>query len=95
MCGYPVPVLPEKLRSAAQSSVERLKQESSVEAFNVVHEQAMADGKNKQTVRGAAMRELQDFLAEYDQIVNGGRPEDEDPWGVWNDGPTLAQQTNQ
>ena len=67
MCGYPVPVLPEKWRSKAQSSVERLKQESSVEAFNVVHEQAMADGKKEQTVRGAAMRELQDFLAEYDK----------------------------
>lgn len=67
MCGYPVPVLPEKWRSKAQSSVERLKQESSVEAFNVVHEQAMADGKKEQTVRGAAMRELQDFLAKYDK----------------------------
>ena len=64
--GYPCPKVPEAWREGAQNSVEVLKQESSVEAFGAVHEKVQDGGEETETVRGAALRELEAFYAKYD-----------------------------
>ena len=64
--GYPCPKVPEAWREGAQNSVDVLKQESSVEAFGAVHEKVQDGGEETETVRGAALRELEAFYAKYD-----------------------------
>ena len=67
MFGAPVPSIPEEWRKAAQTSVEILKQESSVEAFGAVHASAMDAGEKAETMRGAALRDLQRFFETHDK----------------------------
>ena len=67
MFGAPVPSVPEEWRAGAQASVELLKQESSVEAFGVVHAEVKAADEKKESVRGASLRELQSFFTTHDQ----------------------------
>ena len=62
MFGYPLPKVPKKLREGAQSSVDSLKQESSVEAFGAIHEKAKDKDEKKESVRGASLRELKKFF---------------------------------
>eukprot|EP00964_Phaeocystis_antarctica_P099032 scaffold64945_cov55-Phaeocystis_antarctica.AAC.1 len=70
MCGAPVPKMPEDSLKVAKTWVSLLKQKSSVEKFGVLHEEVMsvkeAGEQEKQTVRGASLRELQSFLAKED-----------------------------
>jgi DNA-binding transcriptional MerR regulator len=84
--GYPCPKVPEAWREGAQNSVEVLKQESSVEAFGAVHEKVQDDGEEAETVRGAALRELEAFYANYDpdrEYAGLRRIGDEDGTAVW------------
>jgi len=68
MFGAPVPKVPEKWRTGAQSSIEVLKQESSVEKFGVVHNEVITTGNNQQqSVRGHSFRELKSFFEEHDK----------------------------
>ena len=66
MFGYPLPLVPEKWRKAAQGTVELLKQESSVASFGAIHEKVKDKDEANQTVRGASLRELEAFFAEKD-----------------------------
>jgi len=61
-----LPTVPEKWREGAQSSVELLKQKSSVEKFGAIHEKVEAKDETNETVRGASLRELEAFFAEKD-----------------------------
>ena len=61
-----LPTVPEKWCEGAQSSVEMLKQKSSVEKFGAIHEKVEAKDETNETVRGAALRELEAFFAEKD-----------------------------
>ena len=84
--GYPCPKVPEAWREGAQNSVEVLKQESSVEAFGAVHEKVQDGGEETETVRGAALRELEAFYAKYDpdrEYAGLRRIGDEDGTAVW------------
>ena len=58
MFGYPLPLVPEKWRKAAQGTVDLLKQESSVAAFGAINEKVKDKDEANQTVRGASLREL-------------------------------------
>ena len=84
--GYPCPQVPEVWRASAQDSVEILKQESSVEAFGAVHEKVQDGAEETETVRGAALRELEAFYAKYDpdrEYAGLRRIGDEDGTAVW------------
>ena len=84
--GFPCPKVPEAWRAGAQDSVEILKQESSVEAFGAVHEKVMDGGEETETVRGAALRELEAFFKENDSDKDYAglrRIGDEDGTAVW------------
>ena len=84
--GFPCPKVPEAWRAGAQDSVEILKQESSVEAFGAVHEKVMDGGEETETVRGAALRELEAFFKEKDSDKDYAglrRIGDEDGTAVW------------
>ena len=84
--GYPCPKVPEAWREGAQNSVEVLKQESSVEAFGAVHEKVQDGGEETETVRGAALRELEAFFKEKDSDKDYAglrRIGDEDGTAVW------------
>ena len=86
MFGYPLPKVPKKLREGAQSSVELLKQESSVAAFGAIHEKVEAKDETNETVRGASLRELQRLLTEKDPGKNYAglrRIGDDDGTAVW------------
>ena len=86
MFGYPLPKVPKKLREGAQSSVELLKQESSVAAFGAIHEKVEAKDETNETVRGASLRELQRLLMEKDSDKNYAglrRIGDDDGTAVW------------
>lgn len=73
MCGFPIPKIPKDWRDSAQSSVELLKQESSVAEFGVVQAEVDKDsGKASESVRGASLRELQDFLGKNDPGLKKG-----------------------
>ena len=84
--GFPCPKVPEAWRAGAQDSVEILKQESSVEAFGAVHEKVMDGGEETETVRGAALRELEAFFKEKDSDKDYAglrRIGDDDGTAVW------------
>ena len=54
--------MPTEWQKRNQKAVEILKQESSVEDFGVVHTEVMSGEEQKQTPRGASLRELQKFF---------------------------------
>ncbi|KAK1734313.1 hypothetical protein QTG54_015080 [Skeletonema marinoi] len=62
--GFPLPRVPKDWSKGAQESVELLKQESSVQEFGVVHEEVEGGTEEKKSVRGASLRDFQDFLKE-------------------------------
>ncbi len=63
MFGCPLPNIPEDASKGAQESI---KKESSVEEFDVVHEQVKGGNEEKKSVRGASLREFVDFMKEND-----------------------------
>ena len=73
MIGYPTPSLNDATMSKLKSSLVTLSSESSVAAFSIlqsnVSEAQTGDGKESITrnARGADLRELQRFFAEYDE----------------------------
>lgn len=66
MFGYPLPLVPEKWRKAAQGTVDLLKQDSSVAAFGAINEKVKDTDEANKTVRGASLRELEEFFKEKD-----------------------------
>jgi len=70
MFGYPLPMVPEAWRKGAQSTVDLLKQKSSVAAFGAVHEKVKDKDEANQTVRGASLRELKRFFEEHSEAEN-------------------------
>ena len=54
--------MPTEWQKRNQKAVEILKQQSSVEDFGVVHTEVMSGEEQKQTPRGASLRELQKFF---------------------------------
>jgi hypothetical protein len=72
MFGVPIPSVPKSWQEKANSAVGSLNQKSSVAEFDVLQEtldsenETKAEGKDKQAVRGAALREFKRFLAEKD-----------------------------
>ena len=66
MFGYPLPLVPEKWRKAAQGTVDLLKQESSVAAFGAINEKVKDTDEKAKTVRGASLRELERFFKDND-----------------------------
>ena len=66
MFGYPLPLVPEKWRKAAQGTVDLLKQDSSVAAFGAINEKVKDTDEKAKTVRGASLRELERFFKEND-----------------------------
>jgi len=85
--GLPLLSVPEQWRSDAQDTVELLKQESSVEQFGAINEIVMADeAKEKKTMRGSSLRELQRLFQEKDkkqEYAGLRRIADEDGNAVW------------
>eukprot|EP00966_Prymnesium_polylepis_P324984 7380982-Prymnesium_polylepis.1 len=71
--GYPVPKVPKAWRDGARKSVELLKQESSVQQFGVVHGEVTKGNHESKTVRGQSLRQLHDFLKEYDPGLKSGQ----------------------
>ena len=70
--GVPAPKVSDEWRAGLATSVEILKQESSVEAFSAVNTTATGDdtaGK-KQSFRGAALRDLKRLLEKQDPDKN-------------------------
>eukprot|EP00985_Skeletonema_marinoi_P021645 scaffold13386_cov154-Skeletonema_marinoi.AAC.2 len=74
--GFPLPRVPKDWSKGAQESVELLKQESSVQEFGVVHEEVEGGTEEKKSVRGASLRDFQDFLKEKDPGLSGGKSGD-------------------
>ena len=70
MFGYPLPLVPEKWRKAAQGTVDLLKQESSVAAFGAINEKVKDKDEANQTVRGASLRELKKFFEAHPEAEN-------------------------
>jgi hypothetical protein len=72
MFGVPLPSVPKAWQEKANSAVGSLDQKSSVAEFDVLQGtldsdcQPNAEGKDKQAVRGAALREFERFLVEKD-----------------------------
>jgi hypothetical protein len=72
MFGVPIPSVPKAWQEKANNAVGSLDQKSSVAEFDVLQEtidsanETKAEGKDKQAVRGAALREFKRFLAEKD-----------------------------
>jgi hypothetical protein len=72
MFGVPIPSVPKAWQEKANNAVGSLDQKSSVAEFDVLQEtldsenETKAEGKDKQAVRGAALREFKQFLAEKD-----------------------------
>jgi serine/threonine protein kinase len=65
MFGFPIPTVPKEFRIGLKESVETLKQKSSVEAFQCVHEKVEAKDGETETLRGAGLRELKAFMKEH------------------------------
>ena len=65
MFGAPLPSVPEAWRNGSQECLESLKQESSVEAFGVVHGQVLDGGEKKQTVRDRSLIQLKAFFESH------------------------------
>ena len=83
--GYPAPAVPEAWRAGAQSTVEILKQSSSVEHFGAVHG-AVEDGGGERTFRGAALRDFRRLLVDEDPskgFAGLRRLGDDDGTAVW------------
>jgi hypothetical protein len=72
MFGVPIPSVPKAWQEKAKNAVGSLDQKSSVAEFDVLQgtlnseNETKAEGKDKQAVRGAALREFKRFLAEKD-----------------------------
>jgi hypothetical protein len=72
MFGVPIPSVPNAWKEKANNAVGSLDMKSSVEEFDVLQEtidsenETKAEGKDKQAIRGAALREFERFLAEND-----------------------------
>ena len=72
MFGVPIPIVPKAWQEKVKTAVGSLDQKSSVAEFDVLQEtldsenETNAEGKDKQAVRGAALREFKRFLAEKD-----------------------------
>ena len=84
--GVPAPAVPEAWREGAATSVEILKQESSVENFNAVHEALLDEGdeKKEMTLRGAALRDLRRLLErELPEFAGLNRIGDDEGTAVW------------
>ncbi len=60
----------------ARETVEILKQESSAEAFGVVHEEVIGGDEEQKSVRGASLRDFVDFLKENDPGLKQGKSGD-------------------
>ncbi|KAK1736247.1 serine/threonine-protein kinase [Skeletonema marinoi] len=71
--GIPAPKVPKEWLKGAQDSVELLKQESSVQEFGIVHAQVKGGTQENTSVRGASLREFQDFLKTNDPGQKEGK----------------------
>eukprot|EP00984_Skeletonema_dohrnii_P008410 scaffold3085_cov91-Skeletonema_dohrnii-CCMP3373.AAC.3 len=71
--GFPLPRVPKAWAKGAQESVELLKKESSVEEFDVVHEEVEGGTEEKKSVRGASLRDFVDFLKTNDPGLKEGK----------------------
>eukprot|EP00985_Skeletonema_marinoi_P011237 scaffold5328_cov198-Skeletonema_marinoi.AAC.1 len=71
--GYPLPRVPKAWSKGAQETVELLKQESSVEEFSVLHEEAKEGSGEKKSVRGESLRIFMDFLEKKDPGRKDGK----------------------
>jgi len=90
--GFPLPTIPEEVRSNMQDSVDILKQESSVEAFGSLQEVVTDLGDSsekkeaKQTVRGESLRQLLEFLEpeiKKKEFAGLNRYPDRDGRAIW------------
>jgi hypothetical protein len=71
MLGVPIPSVPSSCQEWAKTAVGNLDKKSSVAEFDVLQEtidsrKGRAGGADKQAVRGSALREFEQFLAEED-----------------------------
>jgi hypothetical protein len=72
MFGVPIPSVPDAWKEMANNAVGSLDKKSSVDEFDVLQEtidsetETKAEGKDKQAVRGAALREFERFLTKED-----------------------------
>jgi hypothetical protein len=72
MFGVPIPSVPKAWQEKVNNAVGSLDQKSSVAEFDVLQatldseSETKAEGKDKQAIRGAALREFKRFLAEKD-----------------------------
>ena len=73
MFGFPAPTVPKAWSEGLGQSVKLLKQESSVQDFGVVHKEVKKGTEEKQTVRGASLRDLKDFMEKYDPGLSKGK----------------------
>ena len=84
--GVPAPAVPEAWREGAATSVEILKQETSVESYDAVNEALLDEGEEKKatTFRGAALRDLRSLLEEkLPKFAGLNRIGDDDGTAVW------------
>ena len=66
MFGLPMPKLPKEVQDDLRDSVHILKQKSSVQTFKAVHQKVEDSDGEKESVRGACLRELRCFFEEND-----------------------------
>jgi hypothetical protein len=84
--GVPAPAVPEAWREGAATSVEILKQETSVESYDAVNEALLDEGEEKKelTFRGAALRDLRSLLEDkLPKFAGLNRIGDEEGTAVW------------
>eukprot|EP00984_Skeletonema_dohrnii_P002429 scaffold836_cov77-Skeletonema_dohrnii-CCMP3373.AAC.3 len=71
--GIPAPRVPKDWSKGARDSVKLFEQDSSVQEFGVVHAEVKGGTQENTSVRGASLREFQDFMKKNDPGLKEGK----------------------